>query len=58
MEKVKGKFTEVGNMSQKYRKRGETSLAKFVSSNGKVTGTLMLDQWMVIIPKFPLSLFV
>ena len=43
MEKVKGKFTEVGNMSQKYRKRGETSLAKFVSSNGKVTGTLMLD---------------
>ena len=43
MEKVKGKFTELGNMSQKYRKRGETSLAKLVSSNGKVTGTLMLD---------------
>ncbi len=41
MEKVKGMFTEVGNMSQKYRKRGETSLVKFVSSNGKVTGTLM-----------------
>ncbi len=43
MENTKAKFTEAGNVSQKYRKRGETSLAKFVSSNGKVTGTLMLD---------------
>ena len=43
MKKIKGKFTETGNASQKYRKRGETSLAKFVSFNGKVTGTLMLD---------------
>ena len=43
MENTKAKFTETGNVSQKYRKRGETSLAKFVSSNGKVTGTLMLD---------------
>ncbi len=28
MEKVKGKFTEVGNMSQKYRKRGRNLACK------------------------------
>lgn len=37
------KFTFGDNNHKKYRKRGETSLAKFTSSNGRVIGTLMLD---------------
>lgn len=38
------KFTSEGlTASKKYRDRGETTLAKFTSSNGSVTGTLMLD---------------
>ncbi len=37
------KFTESGILPKSYRDHGETTLSKFVSSNGSVTGTLMLD---------------
>lgn len=38
------KFTDEVFLSNKqYRDRGETTFSKFVSSNGSVTGTLMLD---------------
>lgn len=37
------KFTFSDLCAKKYRKRGETSLAKFTSSNGRVTGTLTID---------------
>ena len=38
------KFTDLDIPSNRqYRDRGETTLAKFVSSNGSITGTLMID---------------
>lgn len=41
---MRRKFTESDILSNRqYRDRGETTLAKFVSSNGSVTGTLMID---------------
>jgi len=44
MEKNFRKFTDEVFLSNKqYRDRGETTFSKFVSSNGSVTGTLMLD---------------
>ena len=44
MEKNFRKFTDKLFLSNKqYKDRGETAFAKFVSSNGSITGTLMLD---------------
>ena len=41
---MRRKFTESDILSNRqYRDRGETTLAKFVSSNGSITGTLMID---------------
>lgn len=44
MEENFRKFTDKLFLSNKqYKDRGETAFAKFVSSNGSITGTLMLD---------------